>query len=440
MARSPVILLFLACAAAVPAAAESPFEAIFNQRFAALRAEDAPTVLEAAGIEVTYNVIELPTRDDRAWTWDGTGRRERSATEQLRQLPTTEHAAELLALSGLDMREILGAEALRAAGDRAAMVALLAKYIEPRMDKHNRKSLEGYDPALCLNATRDRVYRLDVPERDLDAIRASVKLFHAGRHADYRAELEKWLAKYPGLSYLHVAIGNSHFAEGDLARAEQWYRQGATANPLNPMLGYSMAFCRLAEGDAPRAIEALTGSVIACRNNMLAWLALECLLPGQGGVARDHRFRNRVIVAPVVAHITVDKVGTQHVLEPWLHYGAAELVTAHERSRTEKGFDTWDLEAIEYYKVAHLLGMYLVQKSRDPDTADATLEFMLSVLEAGYLPQYVLYEKIAPYTQYHRVAALPEPDRARMREYIDRYVIQWRRPGAGPVAGPGNGG
>lgn len=391
MARSPVVLLFLACAAAVPAAAESPFEAIFNQRFAALRAEDAPTVLEAAGIEVTYNVIELPTRDDRAWTWDGTGRRERSATEQLRQLPTTEHAAELLALSDLDMREILGAEVLRAAGDRAALVALLAKYIEPRMDKHNRKSLEGYDPALCLNATRDRVYRLDVPERDL-------------------------------------------------ARAEQWYRQGATANPLNPMLGYSMAFCRLAEGDAPRAIEALTGSVIACRNNMLAWLALECLLPGQGGVARDHRFRNRVFVAPVVAHITVDKVGTQHVLEPWLYYGAAELVTAHERSRTEKGFDTWDLEAIEYYKVAHLLGMYLVQKARDPDTADATLEFMLSVLEAGYLPQYVLYEKIAPYTQYHRVAALPEPDRTRMREYIDRYVIQWRRPGAGPGATPGNGG
>lgn len=432
MARPPFlasagVALLLATAAA--ALAESPFEFIFNQRFAALQAEDAPTVLEKCGIEVTYSVAALPTRDDRNWQWSGNSMRERSETEQLRMLPTTEHAAELLALSGLDMREIQGAEALRAAGDRAAMVALLAKYIEPRMDKHNRKALEGYDPALCLNAARDRAYRLDIPERDLEAIRASVKLFHAGRHADYRARLEEWLARYPQLSYLHVALGNSCFAEGDLARAEQWYRQGASANPLNPMLGYSLAFCRLAEGDAPRAIEALTGSVMACRNNMLAWLALECLLPGQGGQVRDHRFRNRVLVNPAAAHITVDAVAAQSALEPWLYCGAAELVTGHDRSRQEKGFDQWDLEAIEYYKLSHLLGMYLVQKAKDPATGDPGLDFLQMVFEEGYLPQYVLYEKIAPYAQYHRVAVLPEPERARLREYIDRYVISWRRPG-----------
>jgi tetratricopeptide (TPR) repeat protein len=429
-------LLFCCCLAAGAAVAvtaddPSPFELIFNQQHAALNAQDAPTILEGMGITCTYSVAELPTRDDGNWKIVGTSVTERSPTEQLRMLPTSENAAELLALTGLDMREILRCRELQAAGDRAGLIALLAKYIEPRMDKYNRKSVEGYDPTLCLNASGDRVYRLDITEGKLDEIRASVKLFHAGRYTEYRARLEKYLKEYPNLSYLHASIGNAYFAEGDLAGAEQWYRQGASANALNPMLGYSMAFCRLAEGDEAGAIEALTGAVIACRNSLLAWLALDCLLPGQGGSTYDHRFRNRTYVGVNSAHITVDKVPSQNVLDPWLYYGMAELVTQHARSGAWQGFDTWDLEALEYYKISHLLGMYYVQKSRAPESYDQDLEYLQNVFEAGYLPQYVLFEKIAPYTQYYRVAAQSSAGQLRMREYVERYVIRWKRVGGG---------
>lgn len=429
-----VVALFIVCLPVRSTAAEavSPFRWIFNKQFASLNAEDAPTILKGMGITGTYSVAVLPTRDDGTAKMVGMSLTERSPTEQLRMLPTTENAAELLALSGLDMREILRWEELRNAGDRAGLVALLTKYIEPRMDKHNRKAVEGYDPTMCLNPTGDRAYRLDITEGDLARIRSAVKLFHAGRYAEYREQLAKHLDEYPNLSYLHVAIGNAHFAEGNLAEAEQWYRRGASANALNPMLGYSMAFCRLAEGDAPGAIEALTGAVITCRNSMLAWLALECLLPGQNGRTQDHRFRNRTYVDINRAHVTVDRVPAQNVLEPWLYYGMAELVTQHSRSGAWHGFDSWDLEAIEYYKISHLLGMYLVQKADGVQAYDQDLEFLQGVFEAGYLPQYVLFEKIAPYTQYHRVMAQPAAGRARMREYVERYVVRWKSAGGAP--------
>jgi tetratricopeptide (TPR) repeat protein len=405
---------------------------IFSENFPALNGRNASTILNSTGLDCTYYIAELGTRDDRTWDYDGRSFTQRSTTEQMRNLPTIENAKELLALSGLDMAEILQFDALSKAGDRAAMLALLTKYIEPDMDKYNRKDVEGYDPALCLNPSRDRVYRLDITDAKLTEIRNCARLFAAGRYADYRKKIEGYLAAYPHLSLLHVAMGNACFAEGDLDGAERWYRQGASANPLNPMLGYSMAFCHLARGGAARAVEALTGAVMMCRNNLLAWLALDCLLPGQGGQIVDHRFKNRTLVAAESARIAVDKGQTQKVLEPWLWYAAAEIVTEHSRSRTAHGFDTWDLEAIETYKIAHLLGVYMQQKSVDPTAYDPDLDTLQDIYESGFLRQYIIYDRIAPYGQYFRVAVLPEPEKAKMRQYVDRYVVRLNVRGGAP--------
>lgn len=111
----------------------------------------------------------------------------------------------------------------------------------------------------------------------------------------------------------------------------------------------------------------------------------------------------------------------------------AELVTQHARSGAWQGFNlAWDLEALEYYKISRTcFGMYYVQKSRAPESYDQDLEYLQNVFEAGYLPQYVLFEKIAPYTQYYRVAAQSSAGQLRMREYVERYVIRWKRVGGG---------
>lgn len=411
----------------------SVFEEIFNDQYARLNGRDAPTALNGMGITCRYAFAELMTSDDRRWQSVGGHFMERSPTERIRHLPTLDNARELMALAGLDMTEIMRFQELNKDGDRPALIAILAKYIDPKMDKYNRAALEGYDPALCLNATRDHVFRIDISEQTLDQIRGRVKLFHAGRHAEYRDRLEDYLRAYPNLSYLHVEIGNAYFAEGDLVAAEQWYDKGASVNPLNPMLAYSRAFCHLARGDAAAAVESLTESVMTCRNNFLAWLALDCLLSARGGRICDHRFQNRTDIIVDTATIIVDKRQTQNVLEPWLYYAAAELATKHPRCRTWCGFDSWDLEAIEYYKIAHLLGMYLASKSKDESVFDPYLEDLSSIFEAGYLRQYVLFDKIAPYSQYFRVATLPEAERAQMRRYVDRFVIVQPDQRASPI-------
>ncbi len=307
----------------------SAFELIFKQSYPNIRCQDAPSILNGLGITIRYSVMELSTRYEKTWRFSGKGFERRTPTDLFKASPTIADGRQLLALSGLDMMDIMQHEELTAAGERDRLVALLTTFINPKLDKYNRMALEGYDPRMCINASRDHVYQLDIDSGKLNDIRKSAKLFRAGRYEEYRAKLQEYLQDYPSLSYLHVGIGNSYFAEGDLMRAQQWYRQGALANPMNPMLGYSMAFCHLVNGDVPLAIEALTGSVMICRNNLFSWLALDCLLSGEGGRVIDQRFRNRTRAAG--AMIWVDKGVQPRLLESWLYYGAAEIAINHQR-------------------------------------------------------------------------------------------------------------
>jgi tetratricopeptide (TPR) repeat protein len=321
------------------------------------------------------------------------------------------------------MKEIMGYRALAEAGDREGLIALLTRYIDPRMEKHNRMVVEGYDPRLCINKSGDYVFDLAMEPGDLNDIKDTVKLLHKGRYGKYRAKLKEHLQDYPNLSYLHVGIGNSHFAEGDLAAAQQWYRQGASANPMNPMLGYSMAFCHLAAGDEARAIEALIGSVTVCRNNLLAWLALDCLLSAQGGRVIDQRFRNRTYTG-WDGVVMVDEGVPPRMVESWVYFGAAEIAINSRRSELLDVFDTWDIEEFELYKLAHLLGMYVIQKGEPGGIRDSYLENLLTIHEEGYLKQYVLFEMIAPYTRYHLTSTASPEDKRMLREYIDRFVAR----------------
>ncbi len=400
----------------------SAFELIFNQHYPDIYCKDAPRMLKEMGITCRYSIIEMRTRYNKRWRFAGKGFERRLPKEQLITPPTIADGRELLALSGLNMMDILDYKALIAAGDRDGLFALLARYIDPKMDKYNRMAVDGYDPEMCINATRDHVYSLDIESGTLNDIRKSAKLFHTGRYEEYRVKLQEYLPEYPNLSYLHVGIGNSYFAEGDLVRAQQWYRKGASANPLNPMLGYSMAFCYLANGDGPKAIEALTGSVVTCRNNLLAWVALECLLSDEGGRVIDRRFRDRTYARGT--HIWVDKGVQPRLVESWLYYAAADIVINNKRTELQTVFDTWDIEEFEFYKVAHLLGMYIFQKQEVGAASDPYLEALVAIYQAGYLRQYVLYDKIAPFTRYHLTSTMSEKEKQELRDYIDRFVIR----------------
>ncbi len=398
----------------------SVFDTIFAEGYPHLHCPNAPTLLNELGVKVMYRFGVLPLHA----TWN-------TREDEVRSLPTLSDAFDMLALSGLDMREILKYKELLARDDRRGLITLLGKYLEPDLDKHNLRALEGYDPALCVNAGRDHVFRIAIDDAALEKIRGASRLYHSGRYTEYRAKLQTYLQQYPNLSLLHVAMGNACFAEGDLAGAAQWYRQGASANPANPMLGYSMALCHLADGNTDAAIDALTAAVTTCRTNLLSWMALDCLLPTVGGQLVDNRFRPRVV--PIADVLVVEKGSAEKVLLPWLYYGAAAMVIWDERTRWPRGINTWDLEAVEYYKIAHLLGAYMVQKRRDPELFDPALERIRNVYEAGLLRQFVLYEVITPYRQGQRLVLLRGDEQAKMRDYIDRFVV--RRRSWGPTAG-----
>jgi len=401
---------------------DTAFERAFHELYPQLPCRDAPTVLHELGLICRYSIVEFGTQYGKRWRFAGKRGERHTPTDRLEPPPTAADARQLLALSGLDMDEILQYRELGAADRRDELVALLTRYIEPDMDLTNRKSLEGYDPAMCINEAGDHVYRLDVDEGVLNDVRRAAHLLHAGRHDDYRKRLLELLAEHPRLSLIHVGLGNSYFAQGDLAQAQQWYRRGAAANPMNPMLGYSMAFCFLAQGDADRAIDSLTRAFMVCRTNVLVWLALDTLLTAEGGRAVDLRFRDRTYVTPGLELVRVEKGMPPGIVECWLYYGAAEIALNHSRGELMTVFDGWDIQECEAYKVIHLLGRYLMQKRMSNPAYDPYLESLREIYDSGYLKEYVLFEMIAPYTRYYLTSLLTGEDEQKLRRYVERYV------------------
>jgi len=401
----------------------SGFEVIFKRHYPDLDCRDAPTVLNGSGITCMYTVTELPYGDDRTWEVRNNSRMNRPRGEMNRTFPTMGDVRFLFSLSGLDMSDILRHDELLAAGERSTLLGILTRLIDPKMDKHNKKSLEGFDPTLCLNDAGDHVFDLRIDESVLADILGKEHLFHKGRYEKYRSELMQYLADHPRLSDLHVGIGNSFFAEGDLAQAMRWYASGLAANPLNPMLEYSMSFCHPMNGETDRAIESLIASIFACRNNMFSWMALEELLSEQGKRIMDRRFKNMVIVDVERTTISISKSVSPGVMLPWLYYGAAEIASEHDRGRRWGSFGNWKREAVELYRVAHLLGKYVILKGEGTDTYDPFLESLESIYRNGYLQEYVLFDKITPYDQYYLISVLPEDGKLKMRAYFDRFII-----------------
>ena len=402
---------------------ESGFDIIFHRHYPGLECRDAPTVLNGSGITVRYGIIEFPYGDDRTWEIKYRRLQNRPRGEMIKTFPTLADMRYLLSLSDLDMSEILKYDELLAAGNHAELLAILTRLIDPRMDKYNRKELEGFDPNLCVNDARNFVYSLRLDESVLDDIRDKKRLFHRGEYEKYRSDLMDYLDEYPKMSGLHEGIGNSFFAEGNLEKAREWFTKGLSANPLNPMLEYSLAFCHLMEGDVGNAIESLIASIFACRNNMLSWLALEHLLAERGQRIADRRFKNMTLVDAEGGNIWISKSVSPGVIEPWLYYGAAEIATEHERGRRFGNFGNWKAEVVDYYRVAHLLGKYMLLKGENGNTYDPYLESLESIYRSGLLKEYVLFDKVAPYMQYYLISILPEDDRLRLREYFDRYII-----------------
>ncbi len=98
----------------------------------------------------------------------------------------------------------------------------------------------------------------------------------------------------------------------------------------------------------------------------------------------------------------------------------------HKPSATEllSVFDTWKLEKFELYKIAHLLGMYMYQKEQVDAAHDPYLESLEAIYREGYLRQYVIFDKIAPYTRYYLTSTMSADDKKKLRQYIDRFVIR----------------
>ena len=94
-------------------------------------------------------------------------------------------------------------------------------------------------------------------------------------------------------------------------------------------------------------------------------------------------------------------------------------------------FDACDMVDRETYRLLHLLGCYLVLRSQKPDLYDAGLESLEVIRKAGFLREYVIFDRIAPYTQYARTATLTAEGRSQLREYVLRFGI------SGGNGGPG---
>ncbi|MCB1151954.1 hypothetical protein KDK88_10405, partial [bacterium] len=103
----------------------------------------------------------------------------------------------------------------------------------------------------------------------------------------------------------------------------------------------------------------------------------------------------------------------------------------HERSLHLADFDACDMVDRETYRLLHLLGCYLVLRSQNPDLYDAGLESLEVIRKAGFLREYVIFDRIAPYTQYARTATLAPEERSHLREYVLRFGI------SGGYGGPG---
>ncbi|HRX50618.1 MAG TPA: tetratricopeptide repeat protein [Candidatus Krumholzibacteria bacterium] len=430
--RAVLLLVLLLCLGA--RAAETPFDprsedlSIFDvlvrTHCPGLDLPDAPTILKESGLTLEYVWGKLPYDERPRPTLRGSRLARRSPLDLNLAFVEMSDVQALLRIAGLDMRRLV-------ADDPEERRAALAALIDPKMDRINKDQILGYDPRLCLNDDGSRVYLLDVDDAVLKDLQRAERLYQRGEHQEYRARLLALLADHPRFSALHVGLANSFFAEGETGQARQWLAQGIRSNPLNPMLHYSLAFCHLADGRRDEAVDALVESVLTCRTNMLSWCALDVVLGADGRRAVDRRFRNHTSVDPNSSLVGLDMGLSRDMRDPWLYYAAASVAVDHERSLHLADFDACDMVDRETYRLLHLLGCYLVLRSQKPDLYDAGLESLEVIRKAGFLREYVIFDRIAPYTQYARTATLTAEGRSQLREYVLRFGI------SGGNGGPG---
>ena len=149
----------------------SGFEIIFKRHYPDLECKDAPTVLNGSGITCQYGVVDMPFRDDRTWEVRNNRIQNRPRGEMIKTFPTMNDMKYLLSLSDLDMSDILKYNELLTSGNREELISAFTRLINPKMDKYNKKEIEGYDPNHCINDARNYIYNLRIEDSVLDDVR-----------------------------------------------------------------------------------------------------------------------------------------------------------------------------------------------------------------------------------------------------------------------------
>ncbi len=270
-----------------------------------------------------------------------------------------------------------------------------------------------------------RLIRYPLDPRAARLIARGERLLRKGRMKESRKAFESALGIQPGCYLALVHLGRWHLKEGSADEALGFFNRAVVFNPDD-------ADTYRYKGDAAAAL----GLLDQARAHYVEALARAPRDPATLAALTRHQrrlgvtvvsdlFRPRALARREGGQISIYVDHNDPSSRIWMAYAAAKAVWAGElQVRSEYGGaekDDWSTEE-EFFCLYALLGHYLAARERGIAARDPALERIKSILGAGYLFEYVLYE-MASRTDPNIMVKLDIQQRRRMERFIDGFAV-----------------
>ncbi|HEX4954863.1 MAG TPA: tetratricopeptide repeat protein [Thermoanaerobaculia bacterium] len=252
--------------------------------------------------------------------------------------------------------------------------------------------------------------------------------FRAKDYPAARAVYSKAVEQFPRCYLALNFLGDSYYFAGDAVEGARWYDRSLALNPDDYRTYFYRGNTLAHQGKKDEAL-GYYAHALALRpraKSLSQFMGQNADFLGVEYV--ENLFTPRAVAKPGKAggiDVHVDPAGPAH----WLGYA---LCKARQLKQQEPGSEgaprTWSAAA-EIECLETLLESYQEGRRAGHAAAEAELEYLLEIARAGFLAELAIYEmgsRVAPTA----TLLLPLELRARMVEFVRRFVIRVKRAGS----------
>lgn len=282
----------------------------------------------------------------------------------------------------------------------------------------------------------DRLGRTNIPlEPKAEAARAlfssADEAYNEGNVFAARRAYLQVLREEPSFGRGYVAMGDTYYDESAYEDAAVWYVQALRADSTDYLAWRSLAECYEVLGQAYAARSAAIRGILYNYQDAGSWEILAQIAAAEGHSVSRRRLDKRVEMREGVdgtVYIMVDSTLKGPAQTAWLGYGFIRAVWRYEgrfaarHPEAQRYHPTFDEEMEATATLVAVWTNSLTDTLRRYTATDQDLHRLRRIAEAGYLAEYVIYEELSADNP-DLVTGLPPSALARLREYIEQFVI-----------------